>query len=84
MVHTDNTEDITMIWIDVNDSLPPIGEESVYGSKWVLDSYLFDGKQYVGEAKFIKTPNTSCWKNVFREEVEATHWMPMPISPKLK
>ena len=38
-----------MNWIDVNEKLPEVGIDSVYGSAWVLVSYVFDGKQYVGE-----------------------------------
>lgn len=45
-------------WINVNDSLPPVGVESVCGSAWVLISYLFDGKQYEGEGRYIKTDKT--------------------------
>lgn len=72
-----------MKWIDVNEALPPTGEESVYGSKWVLVSYLFNGNQYEGEGKFIKTPKNPYWRNVFNDKIEVTHWMPMPVSPKL-
>ena len=73
-----------MIWIDVNDQLPPTGVDSVYGSAWVLISYLFDGKQYEAEGKFVKTPRDPYWKNVHGDEIEVTHWMKMPESPKLK
>lgn len=84
MVHTDNTEDITMIWIDVNDHLPPTGVDSVYGSAWVLISYLFDGKQYEAQGKFVKTNRNPYWKDVHGDKIEVTHWMNMPPSPTLK
>lgn len=75
-----------MKWINVNDALPPTGVDSVYGSAWVLISYLFDGKQYEGEGKYVKV-NPPYWKNVHGDKMvndEVTHWMPMPASPKLK
>lgn len=74
-----------MKWIDVNIELPETGIDSVYGSAWVLVSYVFDGKQYVGEARFVKT-NTPYWKNVFGDKMsanEVTHWMRLPEPPKL-
>ena len=71
-------------WIDVNDALPPTGVDSVYGSAWVLISYLFDGKQYEGEGRYIKTDKNPYWRSVFDDKIEVTHWMPMPDSPKLK
>lgn len=75
-----------MNWINVNDAMPPTGVDSVYGSAWVLISYLFDGKQYEGEGKYVKV-NPPYWKNVHGDKMvnnEITHWMPMPPSPKLK
>jgi len=71
-----------MNWIDVNESLPQVGIDSVYGSLWVLVSYVFDGKQYVGEGKYIKTPKPY-WTDTFRNEVEVTHWMPLPEPPSI-
>jgi hypothetical protein len=40
------------------------------------------GKQYVGEGKYIKTPKPY-WTDAFRNEVEVTHWMPLPQPPKI-
>ena len=76
---------IAMNWIDVNESLPQVGIDSVYGSTWVLVSYNFDGRQYVGEAKFVKV-NPPYWKNVFGDKMlanEVTHWMPLPQPPMI-
>ena len=74
-----------MDWIDVNESLPQVGIDSVYSSTWVLVSYKFDGRQYVAEAKFVKvTP--PYWKNVFGDKMlanEVTHWMPLPQPPTI-
>mgnify|MGYP001088336869 CR=1 FL=1 len=67
-----------MNWIDVNESLPVTGIDSV----WVLVAYIFDGKQYVGEGKYIKTPKPY-WTDTFRNEVEVTHWMPFPEPPSI-
>ena len=74
-----------MNWIDVNESLPQVGIDSVYGSLWVLVSYNFDGRQYVGAAKFVKV-NPPYWKNVFGDKMltnEVTHWMPLPQPPTI-
>ena len=43
-----------MNWIDVNEKLPEVGIDSVYGSAWVLVSYVFDGKHYNTLGKYIK------------------------------
>ena len=76
---------IAMNWIDVNEKLPEVGIDSVYGSAWVLVSYVFDGKQYVGEARFIKVKQPY-WKNVFGDKMinnQVTHWMPLPEPPMI-
>ena len=71
-----------MNWIDVNDKLPETGIDSVYGSVWLLVAFIFDGKQYVGEGKYIKTPKPY-WINALRDEVQVTHWMPLPEPPSI-
>ena len=76
---------IAMNWIDVNEKLPEVVIDGVYRSSWVLVSYNFDGRQYVGEAKFVKV-NPPCWKNVFGDKMldnKVTHWMPLPQPPKI-
>ena len=76
-----------MDWIDVNEKLPETGIDSVYGSAWVLVAYIFDGKQYVGEGKYIKTPKPywtdTFWTDTFRNDVKVTHWMPFPEPPSI-
>lgn len=69
-----------MDWIDVNEKLPETGIDSVYGSAWLLVVYMFDGECYVREGKFINTPNPF-WINIYRDEVNVTHWMPLPQPP---
>ena len=72
-----------MNWIDVNEKLPEVGIDSVYGSAWVLVSYVFDDKQYVGEGKYIKTPKPY-WIDVHRDKLEKiTHWMQLPEPPSV-
>jgi len=71
-----------MNWIDVNDKLPETGIDSVYGSVWVLVSYVFDGKHYNTLGKYIKTPKPY-WIDVLRDEVQVTHWMPLPEPPSV-
>lgn len=58
-----------MNWIDVNEKLPEVGIDSVYGSAWVLVSYVFDGKHYNTLGKYIKTP-APYWIDVHRDKLE--------------
>mgnify|MGYP002132765679 FL=1 len=84
-LHAELDTGIAMNWIDVNEKLPETGIDSVYGSEWVLVSYVFDGKQYVGEARFIKVKQ-SYWENVFGDKMinnQVTHWMPLPEPPMI-
>ena len=74
---------IAMNWIDVNESLPQVGIDSVYGSAWLLVAYIFDGKQIVGEGKFVKTPKNPYWRNVFSDKIDVTHWMLLPQPPMI-
>jgi len=72
-----------MNWIDVNKSLPETGIDSVYGSVWVLVSYVFEGKPYNTLGKYIKTPKPY-WINVHRDKLEnITHWIPLPEPPSI-
>ena len=71
-----------MNWIDVNEKLPEVGIDSVYGSEWVLVAGLFDGNQYVSEGKYVAT-NRPYWKSAYDDKIQVTHWMPLPKPPIL-
>ena len=82
-LHAELDTEIAMNWIDVNESLPQVGIDSVYSSTWVLVSYVFDGKHYNTLGKYIKTP-APYWIDVHRDKLEKiTHWMQLPEPPMI-